>query len=152
MPKRRQTRNTPKSAKPRGPSAKPRGQRTLSAKPRGQRALLRTYERLSRVRQPPRYVFTLYVTGASTHSLAAVRNLRALCARYLPGNSELNIVDILHNPTLAGAAQILASPTLVKSSPPPVQRFVGDLSDEARVLRALGIPKDAADRDAKQAD
>ena len=122
MPKRRQTRSTSKSATPRGP-----------------RALLRTYERLARVRQPPRYVFTLYITGASTHSLLAVRNLRELCARHLADNSEIHIVDILRHPTLAGAAHILASPTLVKSSPPPVQRLVGDLSDEARVLRALGI-------------
>lgn len=132
MPKRRQTGNASKSATP-------RGQRAPSTKPRGQRALLRSYERLTSVRRRPRYVFTLYVTGAGTHSLAAVRNLRKLCARHLADNSEIHIVDILRNPTLAGAAHILASPTLVKSSPPPLQKLVGDLSDEARVLRALGI-------------
>lgn len=125
MPTRRQTRKTPKSARP--------------SKARGQRALLRTYERLARLQQRPHYVFTLYVTGASTHSLAAVRNLRQLCARHFAQNSQIEIIDILRHPTLAGAANVLASPTLVKSSPPPIRRVVGDLSDEARVLRGLGI-------------
>lgn len=133
MPARRQTRSTRKSAKP-----------------RGQRALLRSYERLARTRTRSRYVFTLYVTGASTHSLTAIRNLRALCARHFADNAEINIVDILRHPTLAGAAHILASPTLVKSAPPPASRVVGDLSDEARVLRGLGIGKIALDGEAQR--
>lgn len=121
MPARRQTRSANKPAKL-----------------RAQKALLRTYERLARRRRRPRYVFTLYVTGGSVHSLAAIRNLHTLCARHLP-DAEITIVDILRHPTLAGAAQVLASPTLVKSSPLPVQRFVGDLSNEQKLLRGLGI-------------
>lgn len=139
-----------RASKPRGQSGvakNPSDKRGATKKPRGQRALLDTYERLARARTQPQYVFTLYVTGASTHSLAAIRNLRRLCACHF-ADAEIKVIDILRNPTLAGAAHILASPTLVRSSPPPVLRVVGDLSDEARVLRGLGIK--IADADGKK--
>ena len=35
--------------------------------------------------------------------------------------------------------KIVATPTLIKVSPAPVQKIIGDLSEEAKVLLALGL-------------
>lgn len=88
---------------------------------------------------PPHYVLELYITGATPNSTRAVRNLRAICERYLAGRFELTIIDIYQQPELAQSARIIAAPTLVKKSPGLVRWLVGDLSDRPRVLRLLGL-------------
>jgi len=52
---------------------------------------------------------------------------------------SLRIVDVLENPQLAVDAKILATPTLVKTVPPPERRIIGDLSDREKVLLGLGL-------------
>jgi circadian clock protein KaiB len=86
-----------------------------------------------------KYVLNLYVTGMRPHSQRAIDNIRRLCEEHLPGRYELKIIDIYQQPTLAEGAQILAAPTLVKSLPLPLRRLIGDMSDEGRVLIALGV-------------
>ncbi|WP_231501297.1 circadian clock KaiB family protein [Hymenobacter swuensis] len=82
----------------------------------------------------------LYITGATPNSTRAVQNIKTICARYLEGRYELLIVDIYQQPELASREQIIASPTLVKVLPLPVRRLVGDLSEQDKVLAALGLP------------
>jgi circadian clock protein KaiB len=92
------------------------------------------------------YVLTLYVTGIRPRSQRAIDNIQRLCEEYLPGRYELKIVDIYQQPALAQGAQIIAAPTLVKRLPEPLRRIVGDMSDDDRVLVAMGI-KVPEDRD-----
>jgi circadian clock protein KaiB len=42
---------------------------------------------------------------------------------------ELTIIDVLQQPDIAEQAGIMATPTLIKSTPLPPRRVVGDLSD-----------------------
>ena len=51
--------------------------------------------------------------------------------------NELEVIDILDDPTLAEQDGIIASPTLVKRHPPPLRRIIGDLSDREMVLKVL---------------
>lgn len=80
----------------------------------------------------------LYVAGTAPNSLRAAENLRALCAIHFSGRCKLEIVDVLKEPLRALNDDILVTPTLVKLSPRPTARVIGDLSDERRVLSALG--------------
>jgi circadian clock protein KaiB len=88
---------------------------------------------------PEIYVLRLYVAGATLGSTRAVEALRATCDEHLRGRYEIEVVDVYQQPLLAMKDQVLAVPTLVKRSPAPVQRFVGDLSDKQRVLLALDL-------------
>ena len=88
---------------------------------------------------PKRFLLRLFVAGTSSRSQRTITNLRDICAAYLDGRFDLEIVDIYQHPTLAAADQIVAAPTLLKLSPLPVRRIIGDLSDIARVLRGLGL-------------
>jgi circadian clock protein KaiB len=84
-------------------------------------------------------VLRLYVAGTSPRSLRAIQNAKDICDEFLPGRHELQIVDILQQPTMAKDDQILAVPTLIKKLPTPLRRFIGDLSDRKVVLSGLNL-------------
>ena len=86
-----------------------------------------------------RFVLKLYVTGATRTSQRAIQNLKQICEEYLSGGYDLEVVDVYKTPEIARAAEILASPTLVKELPAPVRRLIGDLSQQDRVLLLLGL-------------
>ncbi len=83
--------------------------------------------------------FKLYVADETQICLNASTNLRALCDERLKGNCEVEVVDILKNPEAASDEQIVAIPTLVKKSPLPVRRVIGDLSNTERLLVGLDV-------------
>lgn len=97
------------------------------------------FERAAAAQSDAHYILTLYVTGMRPRSQRAIDNIRRLCDEHLAGRYELQIVDIYQQPALAIGAQIVAAPTLVKKLPPPLRQVIGDMSDEGRVLVALGI-------------
>src|SRR5690348_12087253 len=80
------------------------------------------------------YVLTLYVTGATPQSTQALIRLKEICAEYLQGRYDLEVIDIYQQPEAAKSAQILAAPTLIKKLPPPLRKVIGNLSDLERVL------------------
>ena len=58
---------------------------------------------------------------------------------HLPDNHQIEIVDLLQDPRRVLSDTILATPTLIKLSPAPVRKIIGDLGEEAKVLLALGL-------------
>ena len=85
------------------------------------------------------YELRLYLAGSTPKSLAAVSNLRAICEEYLAGRFTVTVIDLVKNPELARADQILALPTLVRGLPEPVRKIIGDLSNTERVLVGLDV-------------
>lgn len=85
------------------------------------------------------YQLRLYVAGQTPKSLAAFRNLKKICEEHLAGKYEIEIIDLLENPTLARGDQILAIPTLVRKLPTPVKKIIGDLSNTEKVLVGLDV-------------
>ncbi|WP_139922988.1 circadian clock KaiB family protein [Hymenobacter sp. DG01] len=93
------------------------------------------------------YVLHLYITGATPNSTRAVRNIKAICEQHLKNRYELLIIDIYQQPELAKQEQIVAAPTLIKKTPLPARRLIGDLSEHDKVLLALGLsPPQGPDR------
>ena len=88
---------------------------------------------------PNKWLLTLYVSGASPQSAAAIENIRRICDEELAGQVELEIVDVRDQPALVVRDQVLAAPTLVKRLPGPLRRLVGDLSDANRVRLGLDL-------------
>ena len=86
-----------------------------------------------------RYRLKLYVTGTTPISSRAVVNIRKLCEDYLPNCHDLEIIDVLRTPGLAKDIQLIAVPTLVKESPLPERRFIGDMSATDRLVTGLGL-------------
>jgi circadian clock protein KaiB len=85
----------------------------------------------------------LYVSGQALNSRTAIRNLESLRA-VLADGAAVEVVDVRERPELAEEDRILATPTLVRRTPEPVRKIIGDLSDIKRVLSGLDIEgKDA---------
>jgi circadian clock protein KaiB len=90
---------------------------------------------------PPRssFVLRLFVSGMTHFSQRAIASARAICEEHLPGRYSLEIVDITRDNDATAAANVIATPTLVREQPLPLRRLVGDLSRSERVLAGLGI-------------
>lgn len=81
----------------------------------------------------------LYVTGASPNSVKAITNLKRICERYLKDGYELEIIDVYQQPIIAEQEQLIALPMLLKLKPGTIKKLIGDMSDEQKVLKGLGI-------------
>lgn len=86
-----------------------------------------------------KWLLKLYVAGQTTKSVAAFANLKRICETHLKGQYEIEVVDLMLNPTLAKGDQIVAVPTLVRQLPPPARKIIGDLANEERVLVGLNL-------------
>lgn len=89
-----------------------------------------------------KFILSLFVAGMTPRSLRAIENARQLCEQYLKDRCELEVIDVYQQPGLAKDAQVIAAPTLVKHLPPPLQRFIGDLSDPEPILIRLALKKE----------
>lgn len=86
-------------------------------------------------------VLRLYIAGGAPNSLQAVANLEEICREHLKGGHRLEVVDVLEHPRRAMADGVLVTPSLAKLSPRPAANIVGNLSDKAKVLLALGLKR-----------
>lgn len=87
----------------------------------------------------PQYILRLYVTGKTPNSVRAVAKVHEVCEEFLAGRYQLQVVDIYQQPALADSDHILVAPTLVRRSPGPLRRLIGNLSDRERILAGLEL-------------
>lgn len=86
-----------------------------------------------------RYKFQLFIADNAANSVQAVANLRAICKTHLPDRHDIEVVDVFAQPKRALAEKIFMTPTLIILQPGPTRRLVGNLSQTATVLHALGL-------------
>jgi circadian clock protein KaiB len=94
---------------------------------------------LKRVLLMAEYRLKLFVTGQTSRSRWAIKNLRRICEEFLEDNYELDIIDVLEEPQLAENEKIIATPALIKELPAPSRRIIGDLSVSEKILEGLDI-------------
>lgn len=101
-------------------------------------------EALSGEQQAVHYCLRLFITGTTPKCARAIQNIRAFCEDNLPGQYDLEVIDLYQHPEQAKPEQIVVTPTLVKKLPLPFRRMIGDLSDNERVLVGLDIVRHPA--------
>jgi hypothetical protein len=79
----------------------------------------------------------LYVAGNAPNSVRAIANARAICREHFDPACVLEIVDLLLQPRRALRDEIIVIPTLLRLSPGPARRVIGNLSDVSQVLAVL---------------
>jgi circadian clock protein KaiB len=92
------------------------------------------------------YQLELFVVGHSSKGQRAEHNIRRLCDARLAGRYELHVTDVLEDTDAAEAANIIATPALVRKSPLPVRVVIGDLSEHSELAYGLGLEGDDASR------
>lgn len=88
----------------------------------------------------------LFVAGDTPRSHLAASNVRRLLESVTSEEYSLEIIDVLERPDLAEEHRILATPFVLKHSPSPTRRVVGDLSDLDLAARALDLHPRKVDR------
>lgn len=88
----------------------------------------------------PNFIFRLYVSGINPNSSKAIINLKKICEEYLKESYQIEIIDIYQQAISDEEGEnIIASPTLIRESPLPIKKIVGDLSNTEQILRILDI-------------
>jgi circadian clock protein KaiB len=85
------------------------------------------------------YVLRLYVAGSTPQSSRAIANIKTICETHLQGRYVLTVLDLYEQQERAHDDKIMVAPTLIRQSPLPERRMVGDLSQTERVLAALDL-------------
>lgn len=87
----------------------------------------------------PKWDLKLYVAGQTPRSIKAMQNLQRICEEHMPGQYNIEVIDVVQTPQLARGDQIIAVPTLVRKLPEPVRKIIGDLSNTEKVLIGLDL-------------
>lgn len=101
----------------------------------------KAFERAATRKAKPKVVLKLYIAGSTSRSTRAIKNAKEICETHLEGRYDLDVIDLLKEPSLAKDDQILAVPTLIKRLPLPLRRVIGDLSDQDVVLVGLDLKR-----------
>ncbi len=81
----------------------------------------------------------LFVTDWTPRCVVAYKNLNRICFEHLKDKCHIEVVDLLEHPEMAKLEQIVAVPMLVKTSPLPERKMIGDFSKTDNVLKSLGL-------------
>ncbi|MEO0375881.1 MAG: circadian clock KaiB family protein [Cyanobacteria bacterium P01_A01_bin.17] len=92
---------------------------------------------LAEAREPV-YVLHLFIARHSRKTTQTLKVLHQVLEQALACPYTLKIIDVTQHPEQAEAAQVLATPTLVRVWPQPIQKLVGDLN-QARILQMLTV-------------
>lgn len=92
-----------------------------------------------KTKAPEKWSLRLYVAGMTPATHGAIENLERILGQHLGRGFSLEVVDLVEHPALAEREQILATPTLVRSSPAPLRKIVGDFSNTEKVLSGLDL-------------
>ncbi len=77
--------------------------------------------------------YRLFIVGDSPSGKKAHANFLKIRDTLLAREVELEIVDILEEPDRAESDRIIAVPALVRVSPAPTFRIIGDLTDGTKI-------------------
>lgn len=87
-----------------------------------------------------KHVLMLFVADRTPLAVAAIANAQQIVGRAeFADRFELSVIDVLECADQAEEARVVATPTLVKNSPLPKKRVIGDLSDTEMVIANLGL-------------
>ena len=100
---------------------------------------VREFEFEEEIRGKDAYVFRLYITGASPNSSRAISNTKAFLEKHLKRQYDLQIIDVYQQPHIAKTVDIIALPLLIKKSPLPERRMIGDMSDSEKIFKNLNL-------------
>ncbi|MNC97988.1 Circadian clock protein KaiB [compost metagenome] len=72
-------------------------------------------------------------------SVRARVNLERLCREHIKARYRIEVIDLLQQPALAVQHEIVAVPTVVRESPVPIRKAIGDLSTPDRIPRLFQV-------------
>lgn len=82
--------------------------------------------------------FRLYISMLNDQALTNIDQLKSKLNSRFDGNYEIEVIDVINNPgRIKREDQIFVTPTLIKVSPAPVKKIVGDISRAEEIIDLL---------------
>jgi circadian clock protein KaiB len=94
---------------------------------------------MSKRRSSPRFTFSVYIARETRMSYLALERLTKICEENVPGDYEIEVIDITKHPDLARNHNILATPAVFRTLPAPLRKSIGDLSDKDKAILGLDL-------------
>ena len=91
------------------------------------------------MKRSARHKFTIYIARGTRRSDLALQRLTNICEEEIPGEYEIEVVDLAKRPDLARDRQIIATPAVFRMLPAPVRKSIGDLSDKDKAILGLDL-------------
>jgi circadian clock protein KaiB len=88
-------------------------------------------------------VLRLYIAGDSPNSVLARRHLAEAVARLAARAVALDVIDVLHAPERALEDGVFVTPTLIRVSPAPEKRVIGNLRERSALEALFSLPAGA---------
>ena len=83
------------------------------------------------------YNLRLFISSQNDSAEKTLSNLHQLLEERLTNPYTLKVIDVAKNPEQAIIHRVITTPTLIRVSPGPVKRIVGQLDDISRVLQII---------------
>lgn len=83
------------------------------------------------------YNLRLFISSQNDSAERTLSNLHQLLEERLTNPYTLKVIDIAKNPEQAVMHRVITTPTLIRVSPAPIKRIVGQLDDISRVLQII---------------
>jgi len=83
------------------------------------------------------YEFKLYVSKATARVESDIKALHCILSKTLNKNYLLKVINVVEQPDEAVKDNICMTPTLVKISPSPMRKIIGDVSKLEMVMDRL---------------
>lgn len=81
----------------------------------------------------------LYVTNNTEKHTRLMAELGAVLDQYYPGHYQFEMIDVLKEMDRAIAADVYATPTLVKDLPAPARQVLVNLAETRKTLVLIGL-------------
>jgi len=83
------------------------------------------------------YILRLFISSSNLGAERTLSNIHQLLERGLISPYNLKVIDVAKNPEQALIHSVITTPTLIRVSPKPIRRIVGQLDDIQRVLNII---------------
>lgn len=83
------------------------------------------------------YNLRLFISSNQNSAEKTLSNLHQLLEERLNNSYTLKVIDVAKHPEQAVMHRVITTPTLIRVSPQPVKRIVGQLDDISRVLQII---------------
>jgi circadian clock protein KaiB len=86
-----------------------------------------------------RFEFCVYSANHTLRSDLALERLKKICEENVPGDYEIEVIDVANRPDIAKDHQIVATPAVFRTLPAPLRKCIGDLSHKVEALLGLDL-------------
>ena len=81
----------------------------------------------------------LYISGITPENQDSILKFKKLLQEKCGDHYSLEVIDVFDHPELAESEKIIATPTLLRSLPIPVQKIIMDFSDHKKLLFGIDL-------------